>query len=250
MPQRVPTTLEPAARPATTPGNCRLEIAARVETRTHCAGIGWRLWVAGVPRPPQGRTLRRAGTLMGAELAALRDALRAAAHERCARLQVMVPNPRLVAMLRSSPPAGPRRARASVERLRPLLETFPELEFASEGEVDSELAHAVAEALDAGLHAAAQREEHRAWAMERIVERARDVRLVRTDSGWVANERYHVQLDPMACECPAWKARWAGAPIGARRAARLPCKHLVALALHEGVTVPADLAALARRARA
>jgi hypothetical protein len=85
--------------------------------------------------------------------------------------------------------------------------------------------------------------------MERIVARARDVRLRRTDSGWLANDRYRVQLDPMRCECPAWTARWTNAPLGARRAQRLPCKHLVALAIQEGISVPADLAQLARRAR-
>jgi hypothetical protein len=84
--------------------------------------------------------------------------------------------------------------------------------------------------------------------MEEIVRRARSVQLQLTETGWVANGRYHVQLAPMRCECPAWTARWAKAPIGARRALRLPCKHLVALALHEGITVPADLAELARRA--
>jgi hypothetical protein len=128
------------------------------------------------------------------------------------------------------------------------LERFSSVQYESEFARDPELAHVVAEALDAGLHAAAEKEEHRVWVMERIVERAREVVLERTETGWVANGRYRVQLDPMRCDCPAWAARWARAPIGARRAQRLPCKHIVALAMHEGITVPADLAEMARKA--
>lgn len=245
MPQRVLEPLEPGR---TNRGECRLEVAARLEKRTHAAGIGWRIVREGQPEAPEARTLRRASTLIGAELTALREGLRRAGRERCRVLRVFVPDSRVTALLEGSNVDRFPRARVAAESLGPLLSGFSSVRFVSEFEPDPDLGHVVAEALDAGLHAAAAREEHRVWVMERIVERAQSVRLRHTDSGWVANERYHVQLEPMRCDCPAWLARWAKAPIGARRAQRLPCKHLVALALHEGITVPADLAELARRA--
>ena len=247
MSQRVLEPAEPA--PEIPNGPCRLEVSARLERRTHAAGIAWRLTVAGRPLPVQARTLRTASTLMAAELAALRDGIREATKRGCRDLLVSVPDTRLVAVLRGAPSPRLRRVAASVERLKPLFVRFPALRYAARFAPDPGLVHAAGEALDVGLHAAALREEHRVYAMERIVARAREVRLRRTDSGWLANDRYRVQLDPMRCECPAWTARWANAPLGARRAQRLPCKHLVALAIHEGVSVPADLAQLARKAR-
>lgn len=111
-----------------------------------------------------------------------------------------------------------------------------------------ELARAIEGAADEALHRAAQRDAGRARAIEALIDRARTVSLRRDGEEWVANDRYRVRLDPMACECPAWSRRWAGASIAGRRAARLPCKHLVALALEEGRFDPAALAALARRA--
>jgi SWIM zinc finger len=132
--------------------------------------------------------------------------------------------------------------------VRPWLGRFDSVRFQTRPTTDPELLHTVGEALDAGLHAAAERQEHRVHVMERILARARDVQLEERGGGWVANGRYRVGLDPMSCECPAWSARWAKAPIAGRRAQRLPCKHLVALALRQGVSVPADLALLARRA--
>ena len=245
MPQQL---LEPLERGATRRRECRLEVAARLEKRTHAAGIGWRIVREGRPEPPEARTLRRASTLIAAELAALREGLRRAGRGRCRGLRVFVPDPRVSALLEGSNVDRFPRARAAADRLRPLLRGFPSVRYVSDFEPDPDLVHAVVEALDAGLHAAAVREEHRVWVMERIVERARSVRLEHTDAGWVANERYHVQLEPMRCDCPAWTARWARTPIGAKRAQRLPCKHLVALAVHEGIMVPADLAQLARRA--
>ena len=247
MSQRVLEPVEPA--PESPNGPCRLEISARLERRTHTAGLAWRLTVGGKPLPAQARTLRTASTLMGAELVALRDGIRAASKQGCRDLRVNLPDARLVKLLRGAPSPQWRRVGAAVERLKPLLDNLPTLRFEARFAPDPSLAHAAGEALDVGLHAAALREEHRVYAMERIVARARDVRLRRTDSGWLANDRYRVQLDPMRCECPAWTARWTNAPLGARRAQRLPCKHLVALAIQEGISVPADLAQLARRAR-
>ncbi len=111
-----------------------------------------------------------------------------------------------------------------------------------------DLARAMEAAADEALHRAAQRDAERGRAIEALVGRARTVVLRREGEGWIANDRYRVRLDPMACECPAWTRRWAGAPIAGRRAARLPCKHLVALALEEGRLDASGLAALARRA--
>jgi hypothetical protein len=225
-----------------------LEVAAVVEQRTHTSGVGWRLTSEGHPALAQARTLRRAGTLISAELTAIREGLRASLRSGCRTLLVRVADRRAVALLRGERPGTMRRAEARAERLRPLLERFATVRFESDFLANPDLAHIVGEALDAGLHTAATQQQHRVWAMEQIVERARSVRLRKGASGWVANDRYRVQLDPMRCECPAWTARWANAPIGARRAQRLPCKHLVALAIHEGITVPIDLAQLARRA--
>jgi hypothetical protein len=227
---------------------CRLEVAVLLEARTHAAGIGWRVSVAGRPGPVRSETRRRGGTRISSEIVAVRRALLETTREGCRGLLVCVDDPRAVALLRGEHLPRLRRAEAAAARLRPLLEGFRTVRYSSEFEPDPDLVHAVGEALDAGLHAAAAREEHRVFVMEQIVERAKSVQLERTERGWVANGRYHVQLEPMRCECPAWTARWARAPIGARRAQRLPCKHLVALAFHEGITVPADLADMARRA--
>jgi len=227
---------------------CRLEVATLLERRTHTAGIGWRLSRERRPGPVRALTRRRAGTLLSCEIAAVRRGLDEAARAKCGFLLVCIPDPRAVSLLRGDRPSRFPRAEAGAARLRPLLDRLGTVRFESEFTPDAELRHAVGEALDAGLHAAAEQAEHRVWVMERIVERAKGVTLERRGSSWVANGRYRVQLDPMRCECPAWTARWATAPIAARRAQRLPCKHLVALALHEGITVPADLAQMARRA--
>jgi len=225
-----------------------LEVAAVVEERTHTAGVGWRWRFAAEIGPVRVRTRRRAPALLTCELDTVRRALEDPARRGCVDLVLRVPDRRAVALLRGESTPRFRRAEAAAERTRALLGRFRSVRFEETFSPDLELAHSVGEALDAGLHAAAQREEHRSWVMERIVDRAKGVVLERKESGWVANGRYRVQLDPMRCECPAWTKRWAGLPIGARRAERLPCKHLVALAMHEGITVPSDLAQMGRRA--
>ncbi|HYA70128.1 MAG TPA: SWIM zinc finger family protein [Thermoplasmata archaeon] len=240
--------LEPLPRPPSKGPECRLEIAALLEKRTHTSGIGWRITVQGHAESPHTRTLQRADTLLRAELTAVREGVRGATRWRGANLELRVPDRRVAGLIEGTGPSRFSRGRAAAERVRPLLAGFASVHVVVDFLPDPDLRSAVAEALDAGLVAAAVREQHRVWAMEQIVARARDVQLERTDAGWIANGRYHVQLEPMRCECPAWTARWAKAPIGARRASRLPCKHLVALARHEGITVPADLAQLARRA--
>jgi hypothetical protein len=229
-------------------GECRLEVAVLFEGTTHVSGTGWRLSTGGESLPVRTETRRRGRTLIASELAAIRRGLNEAALRGCHTLVVRLPDPRAVALITGEHPPHFPRAEPAATRLRSVLKRFRSVRFESHFTPDPELTHAVGEALDAGLHAAAEREEHRIWVMERILERAKEVRLELTDAGWVANGRYRVQLDPLRCECPAWTVRWAGAPVAGRRAQRLPCKHLVALALHEGITVPADLARMARRA--
>jgi hypothetical protein len=219
-----------------------------LESSTHISGIGWRLTAPFGPYPVRTETRRYGRTLVYSELAALRLGLAEAERLHCERLLVRTPNSLVERLLRGESLPRYRRAIAVAARLRPEFEKFPSVHMETRPTTDPELLHAVGEALDVGLHAAAAREEHRVHVMERIVERAKDVQLEERDGTWVANGRYRVQLEPMSCECPAWSARWARAPVAGRRAQRLPCKHLVALALREGVSVPADLARLARRA--
>lgn len=226
---------------------CRLEVSALLESTTHVAGLGWRLTTEAGPGPVRTRTLYRGRTRIFSELTALRYGLREAVAV-CPVLEVRLPDPRAVALLSGGSHPHFARAESSVAGLRPLLSRFRSVRFESLFEPDPELRHAVGEALDTGLHEAAERQENRALVMERIIERAKEVVLERDATGWVANGRYRVSLDPLRCECPAWTTRWSRAPIAGKRAQRLPCKHLVALAMHEGISVPADLAALARRA--
>ena len=226
----------------------KLEVGAELEERTHIAGVGWRL------TGPDGTVILRAETRrygrsrVFSELTALRAGLDEARRRRARRVVVRTPDVLLQRLLRGSPSGRYRRAQARADELRPFLRPFESVRFDIGPPSDPELSHAVGEALDAGLHAAAEREEHRKHVIEQILDRARSVHLERRGSDWVANGRYRVSLDPMRCECPAWTARWARTPFPGRRAQRLPCKHLVALAIHEGLAVPTDLEELARKA--
>jgi hypothetical protein len=219
-----------------------------LEGATHISGIGWRLTAPFGPYPVRSRTLRYGRTLVYSELAAVRLGMAEAAELRCERLLVRCPSSQVEHLLRGDSLPRYRRASAAAARLRPWLGKFDSVRLETRPTTDPELLHVVGEALDAGLHASAERQQHRVLLMERILERAKDVDLKQRNGTWIANGRYHVRLEPMSCECPAWTARWAKAPIAGRRALRLPCKHIVALALREGVSVPADLARLARRA--
>lgn len=245
MLRSVPTAAEGTAGDRT---EGQIEVATLFEGRTRIAGIGWRLTSSRIPGPVHAVTRRHGVTRLASELEAIRRGLAEAAREGCRAIVVRVPDPRAVVLIRGDRPSRFRRAEAPAARVRTLLRQFSSVRFETRFAPDPELTHAVGEALDSGLHAAAEREEDRILAMERIIERAKHVRLELTDTGWVANGRYHVQLDPMRCECPAWTTRWARAPIAGRKAQRLPCKHIVALALHEGFSVPADLVQMARRA--
>lgn len=239
----------PQVRPLipTEPG-CVLEVAAVLEGTTRVGGIAWRLSDPAGSAVLRSRTLRVGRTLVHSELSAVRAGLLEARRRGCRRLQIRVPDALAVRLLRGEAPSRARRAADMAAKVRTLWASFERVEVEPVARGDAGLTHAAGEALDAGLHAAAEREEHRELVMERILERAKDVRLEWREGSWVANDRYRVSLDPLRCECPAWTARWAKAPIAGRRAQRLLCKHLVALAEHEGLREPADLAALARRA--
>ncbi len=227
---------------------CRLAVAAVLEKRTHTSGIGWRLTTPSGPGPIGTATHSQERTLIAAELAAVRKGLIAALRERCRRLRIRVPRSATARVLAEEEPLAYRRATRAAHRMKPLIDQFEWLRVEPAVSDDHELNLAVARALDAGLHRAAEREELREQAVERVMERARSVRLEERDGRWIANGRYRVQLDPMQCECPAWTARWARTPLPGRRAQRLPCKHIVALALRHGITVPSQLMAMARRA--
>jgi len=229
-------------------GSAWLEVDAALEETTKAAGVAWRLTTPDSVGPVRRLTRRHGRTRIASEIVGLRAALAEAARRGCRAVTVRSPDPALAAVVRGEGGARFHRAADAARRLAPLLAAFDRVTFDPPSPPDPELAHAVAEALDVGLHRAAEREEHRALVMERIVERARQVQLDEKDGTWIANGRYRVSLDPLRCDCPAWGARWARVPIPGRRAERLPCKHLVALALRRGIEVPADLALLARKA--
>lgn len=226
----------------------KLEVAAVLEERTHIAGLGWRLTGPDGTVTLRAETRRFGRSRVFSELTALRGGLDEARRRGARRVVVRTADALLPRLLHGGSGAKFRRAQARADALRPLLRPFDAVRFNVGPPSDPELDHAVGESLDAGLHAAAERKEHRQHVIEQIHERARSVHLERRGSDWVANGRYRVSLDPMECECPAWTARWARAPLAGRRAQRLPCKHLVALAIQEGLAVPADLEELARKA--
>ena len=229
-------------------GACRLEVMATTEVRTGAAGVGWRITGALGAFPPCARSRLRVGSRIAAELVAVDGGLREAARRGATDVRIRTDDPALPGIVEGVGPKRFRRALRAAGRLAATRRRFRSVEFEVGSAHDPELAHAVGEALDEGLHRVAEREEHRAHAIEQIRERARDVRLERRDSRWIANDRYAVSLDPFDCECPAWRRRWARVPLAGRRAERLPCKHLVALAARSGLVVPVDLAELARSA--
>ncbi len=82
-----------------------------------------------------------------------------------------------------------------------------------------------------------------------IAQRATSVRLEQTKSGWRANGRFNVVVFPPSCTCQQWSLRWKNVPLAGKRAQRLPCKHIVAAAMKEGIRDPETLLALARKAK-
>ena len=229
-------------------GGSRLEVLASTESRTGTAGIGWRLTGSIGEFPPIARARLRVGSRIAAELLAVDGGLREAARHGATDVRIRTDDPALPGVVSRAGPKRFRRALRAAGRLAATLAQFRSIEFEVDPEHDPELLHAVGEALDEGLHRVAEREEHRAHAIEQIRERAHAVLLELRDGRWIANGRYAVSLDPFECDCPAWRRRWARVPLAGRRAERLPCKHLVALAARSGLVVPDDLAELARSA--
>ncbi len=226
----------------------RLDAAATFEGTTRVAAIGWRIV------PPEGepaigaKALRSGRSLVFAELQAVSAGLREARRLGARRLVISIPGALAARLLGGGSPGRARRAGRAANRVRALFSDFAEVRVARLRGVDPELARQIGEALDVALHAAAERADRRSQIMEQVLARAKEVRLERMEDGWIANGRYRVSLDPLGCECPAWTRRWSGAPIAGRRAQRLLCKHLVALAVSQGIRTPEELAELARRA--
>ena len=225
-----------------------LEVAAVLEGTTHVSGIAWRLSAPGSAAAHGSATHRHGHTLVSSELAAVGAGLREALRKGYRRLRVQVPGSLGARLLSGETGPRYRRAASAARRLAPLIQQFESVRFEPVAAEPSELRRAAEDALDAGLRDVADREEERLRRLEETIVRARTVRLEREASGWIANGRYHVRLDPMHCDCPAWSARWARVSLAAKRAQRLPCKHLAALAIQEGIGVPRELEAMARRA--
>ena len=226
----------------------RLDVAAVLEGTTHAAGIGWRLTTENGPGPVRSAARRHGQSRVKSELSAVRAGLADAAKAGCRRLVVYVPGEATARILSGEELPRYRRATAGGRRLRPLLARFESLRFVRAPSENAEVHQAAEEALDIALHRAAEREDLRAVVLEHVIERAKEVHLEHEGPTWVANGRYQVRLYPLLCDCPAWSKRWARPPLAARRAERLPCKHLVALALDEGITDPFEMMALARKA--
>lgn len=228
----------------------RLDVGAAFEQTTRAAGIAWRLTPPGEAGEVQARTLRSGRTLVYAELAAVRSGVSDARRRGARRLELHVPGRLSVQLLTGSPKGHYRRAARVAARIRSLFDPFEFVRIVRAPVIDPELSRAVREALDAGLRTAADQEDQRLRAIEEILRRSQGVRLEERNGTWIANGRYRVSLNPPSCECPAWTARWARTPIAGRRAQRLLCKHLVALAIRQGFRTPAELSELARRAPA
>ncbi len=228
---------------------CRLTLAVAFESTLRAAGLAWRLTTPSGPGPVVARARRHGRSRLTAELLALRLAAPSVGTAGCRGVVVRTDDLRLVRAVEGRAPRLDARSRAHAQRLRRLLERAGgyRLEVVRPP-ADAEVARAATVALDEAIHAATERRERRAVALEEVIARSRSVHLQRRDGVWVANGRYVVRLDPPSCECPAWARRWARVPLAGRRAARLPCKHLVAVALREGQASLDELAALGRHA--
>ncbi len=247
----------PAAVPAAAPPpvvafaleECRLSVFALFESTLRVAGLAWRLTTPRGAGPVVARPRQRARSRLHAELLALRYAGPALGEAGCRGVVVRTEDPRLVRAVEGRSGRPDARGRVEARPLRRLLERTGGYRLEVVRPIaDPELVRAAGGALDEAIHVATERRERRAVALEEVVARAGTVHLRWRDAGWIANGRYPVRLDPPSCECPAWARRWAGVSLAGRRAARLPCKHLVALALREGRADLDELAALGRRA--
>lgn len=226
-----------------------LSLVVEFESTLRAAGIAWRLSAPGARGPVASRSRRRGHSRLRAELVALRLAGPAivAAHPR--GIVVRTEDPRLVGLLGGSGLRVDRGTRVEAARAAELLARVGGYRLERVRSLDDpELLRAAREALDGAIHLATERREARATVLEEVVVRSATVHLEPREGGWVANGRYRVRLDPPSCDCPAWGQRWRGVPLAGRRAARLPCKHLVALAVRTGRGTVPELEELGRRA--
>jgi ribonuclease HI len=83
--------------------------------------------------------------------------------------------------------------------------------------------------------------------METIMRRTVQVDIKTIEGGFLAQGQYFVTINPPSCTCPAWDLRWQGKELSAKRAQRLPCKHIAAAAEQEGYVIE-DLVDLGKKA--
>jgi len=80
------------------------------------------------------------------------------------------------------------------------------------------------------------------------MERARGVQLRRDGDAYIADGYVRVRIDPPECSCRGWELRWRSVPLAGKRAKRVPCIHLVAVAVSAGMSDPAEILSIANRA--
>lgn len=94
-----------------------------------------------------------------------------------------------------------------------------------------------------------EKEAAKRLEIERIMSEAESVRLRRQEDHWEAYGRFRVTVTPPSCTCGSWARKWRGVPLAGKRARRLPCKHIVAAAVKEGITDTGTLLAMSRKAK-
>ena len=110
--------------------------------------------------------------------------------------------------------------------------------------------------VDEAARKAARREETRVSGVEQSkamkvaakINLARQVTLTRDGLVYTCNGYIRTQFDPPSCTCKGWTLRWSTVPLVGKRSRRLPCVHLIAVALSEGVIDPSAIAQLGRKA--
>jgi SWIM zinc finger len=240
---------EPEGARPTAPEPAVIRVYALLETSTGAGAWGTRILtpstvhavVAGHRR--FGRSRRRLEQL------ALERAFEDVAAMGVREVTVEIADPRANAWLAQLETGGPSGA-PGMERLRALVAPFVRLTVHDLPALDDPaLLGTVERMLEQELHGATRTRTRRTRSIESILASARAVALEPTATGFLANGRYTVTLDPPECSCPSWRRRWAGVPLAGRRAARLPCKHLAAAAVRAGRGTPRELEQLVRRAR-
>ncbi len=226
-----------------------IRVRAIFEATTRSAALGWRVRQGAGWRPPEVRVSRRGGSRLLAELRALRGGLAQARQLGCRSVLVETTDRRLVGALSGRIRRLARRTTRGVQQVRSELSGLSAWTVAVvPANRRSALAKQVREALDLGLREAEEDRVRRIALLSRTIFRALSVGLEERNGDVIASGRYRVSLDPVGCECPAWRSRWASVSLAGRRARRLPCKHLVALARREGIVLADELLALARKA--